>query len=188
MRPQLLNRLRHQLLDPHVRLVAIVCLGIIATYLGLHDGAPVEPSLSSLHLTDEDVSVPVHVTSSELWMEQTKLVHPLASESVAAISFVRNEEAAQSVVTYRVAPTPAVTPLNLFSPVTGRVVWLDGLPGHSYSIDILPEGADYFVWLYISLGEGGEPGLRLPAPCSRGCGSPEGCCSPNAMRASQTSA
>ena len=131
-------------------------------------GAAPQPVAATV-LTNADLARWIIATDADLRSEYGKLVHPVLSDELESVSFVAESSPPCIDLHYAIAPLRSKGLLYIKSPVRGKMVWLDGHPGQSYTFEIEPLGADYFVWLYVWLsGTSATPGLSLASHVQAG--------------------
>jgi hypothetical protein len=152
-----------------VFLALITILVVLAScgFVRVPGGTP-QPAAATV-LTDQDLARRVVATKAGLRSSPEKVVHPLFSDELQSVMFVSESSPPCIDLQYAFAALSESGPLYIKSPVRGTMVWLDGHPGLSYTFELVPPGADYFVWLNVSLGGAGStPELSLAANVQAG--------------------
>jgi len=102
-------------------------------------------------LSDSDLAKKVLASAQELKSELGKLVHPISMADMKGAEFPQYPDLDYTPVVYTANVLDAKTgTLTIMSPVKGEIVFLHpqgGSPSLGYNFQILPDGADYFVWV-----------------------------------------
>ena len=150
----------HGLLLP---LIAIILTVACLAACGLGPApTPFPASMCRPTLTNTDLARRTQISESPSLVELQRLVHPIDAGVVRSVCFSQEIGPDCVDVQYTVTAPAGGDPLCLHNPVRGKIIWLDGSPGFDYTFEIMPDGADYFVWLHVMLtGNALAPGLKL---------------------------